>query len=105
MQKKGTSHPDELAQQIGQISEAMKKAGVWSSEIPAWLDHHKQDEIPDIWQWLQYIYLPMRLNGQWFKPHYIAPVIGPYLNTTPELKRILQLVIELDSLSSTFDKN
>lgn len=99
------SSTNELKDQIDRIKQAMMQAGVWSTEIPSWLDQYQLDQIPDIWQWLQYIYLPMRLNGQWFKPHYIAPVIGPYLNTTPELQRILQLVIELDSLSPTLEKN
>jgi hypothetical protein len=85
------------------IKEAMVNAGVWSDEIPDWLDSHNIEQIPDIWQWLQYIYLPMRLNGKWFKPHYIAPVLGPYMNTTQELKQILQLVIELDSISPTLE--
>ena len=97
------ANTEEVRVQIDLICSAMKQAGIWSAEIPEWLDQHKPDEIPDIWQWLQYIYLPMRLNGRWFKPHYIAPLIGPYLNTTPERQRILQLVIELDSISSTIE--
>jgi hypothetical protein len=97
------SNPIELQEQIERIKQSMIRAGVWSSEIPTWLDQYKLGEIPDIWQWLQYIYLPMRLNGKWYKPHYIAPVLGPYMNTTPELRNILQLVIELDSISSTFN--
>ena len=105
MQKKTTAIPDELSQQIELIRSAMMKAGVWSNEIPQWIDNASPHQIPDIWQWLQYIYLPMRLNDTWFKPHYIAPVISPYLNTTPELKQILQLVIELDSISSTLEKS
>ena len=105
MEKKSNSSPSELKEQIELIRSAMMKAGVWSSEIPKWIDNASPHQIPDIWEWLQYIYLPMRMNDTWYKPHYIAPVIGPYLNTTPELKRILQLVIELDSLSTTFEKN
>lgn len=99
------SLPDELKEQIELIRSAMKNAGVWSNEIPQWIENTSPHQIPDIWQWLQYIYLPMRLNDTWYKPHYIAPVISPYLDTTPELKQILQLVIELDSISSTLEKN
>lgn len=98
------SQSNELKDQIERIKKAMMLAGVWSTEIPSWLDHYQLDQIPNIWEWLQYIYLPMRLNGDWFKPHYIAPVLSPYMNTTPELLQILKLVIELDSMSSTLEK-
>jgi hypothetical protein len=94
---------EDIRLQIEFIKKAMVDAGVWSEEIPDWLDFYNVEQIPDIWQWLQYIYLPMRLNGKWFKPHYIAPVLGPYMNTTPALKQILQLVIELDSISPTIE--
>lgn len=93
-----------LAHQIHLIETAMKEAGVWSSEIPAWIQDYSIADIPDIWQWLQYIYLPMRLNGSLTKPHYIAPILGPYMSTEPRLKQILQLVVELDSISSTLEK-
>jgi uncharacterized protein YqcC (DUF446 family) len=96
--------PDVIRMQIELIKSAMAKAGVWSHEIPAWIDQASPTQIPDIWQWLQYIYLPMRMNETWYKPHYIAPVLSPYMNTTPELKQILQLVIELDSISPTIEK-
>lgn len=98
-------NPDENIQlQIAEIMTAMKKAGVWSHEIPSWIEKQSPSHIPDIWQWLQYIYLPMRLNGNWYKPHYLAPILSPYLDTAPELRQILQLVIELDSLSPTLEK-
>lgn len=95
---------DPIAAHIELIRHSMKRAGVWSSEIPAWINQQNPETILDLWQWLQYIYLPMRLNGSWYKPHYIAPILGPYMNTTPELRQILQLVIDLDSLSSTLEK-
>jgi len=92
-----------LALQIHLIETAMKEAGVWSSEIPAWIRKYPVGDIPNIWQWLQYIYLPMRLYSSFTKPHYIAPILGPYMSTEPQLNQILQLVIELDSISSTLE--
>jgi len=80
----------------------MKKAGVWSNVVPSWIKNYHNEEIPDIWQWLQYIYLPMRLNGTLSEPHYIAPILSPYLNAEPKYREILQLVIELDAISPTF---
>jgi len=93
-----------LAHQIRLIQEAMKEAGVWSNQAPIWIHHYSTEEIPNIWEWLQYIYLPMRLNGTVTKPHYVAPILSPYMKSDPQLNNILQLVIELDSISTTLEK-
>lgn len=97
-------HPKDTNVQIEIIEEAMKKAGVWTTEIPGWIRNYQENNIINIWQWLQYIYLPMRLNGTLSKPHYIAPIISPYMNTESKYQEILQLVIELDAISSTIEK-
>ncbi|HZV71099.1 MAG TPA: hypothetical protein VFG10_16205 [Saprospiraceae bacterium] len=99
-----TLYADSIQIQIDLIEEAMKKAGVWSTEIPDWITRYREEPIPDIWQWLQYIYLPMRLKGAVHKPHYIAPLLRPYMNTESPFKEILHLVIQLDSISSTIQK-
>ncbi len=97
-------HPNQANVQIEIIEEAMKKAGVWTTEIPSWIRNYQENNIMNIWQWLQYIYLPMRLNGTLSKPHYIAPIISSYMNTESKYQEILQLVIELDAISSTIEK-
>ncbi len=96
--------PNPINIQIEIIEEAMKKAGVWSTEIPRWIRNYHENNIIDIWQWLQFIYLPMRCNGTIREPHYIAPIVSPYLNTETKYRHILQLVIELDSITPTIEK-
>ena len=91
--------------QLEIIEEAMKNAGVWSTEIPGWIKNYQENHMMDIWQWLQYIYLPMRHKGILSEPHYIAPVLSPFLTTEPKYREILQLMIALDGISSTIDKN
>ncbi len=90
-------------EQIKQIETAMQKAEVWSKEVPSWIKNYQLDQIPDIWQWLQFIYLPLRLQGTISEPHYIAPILSPYLNDEKKYRHILQLVIELDSISPTLE--
>ncbi len=82
----------------------MQEAGVWSEVIPGWVQNYQGNQFPDIWQWLQFIYLPMRLNGTITEPHYIAPILSPFLQAETKYRHILQLVIELDSLSPTIEK-
>jgi uncharacterized protein YqcC (DUF446 family) len=97
-------HPNPTNVQIDLIREAMKTAGVWSEKIPNWVKNYQHNQIPNIWEWLQYIYLPMRLNGTISEPSYIAPMISPFLNAEPKYREILQLFIELDSISPTIEK-
>ena len=96
---------DELNLQIHLIEEAMKKAGLWSMHAPDWISQYQEGRIVDIWQWLQFIHLPMRRSGRIKLPNYLAPQIRHYMKSEPDHRRILQLVIELDSITSTLDKN
>ena len=40
-------------------------------------------------------------NGALYKPDYLAPQLSAYMNNAPDHEKILQLVIELDSITST----
>lgn len=91
--------------QIDQICEAMKKAGVWSNETPEWFMHYQEGPMVNIWQWLQFIHLPMRMNGTLQKPQYLAPRLSAFMQKDPLHRHILQLVIELDSITSTLQKS
>ena len=100
-----SNHEISVQEQIESIREAMKKAGVWADEAPAWVQRYTHGTIPNIWEWLQFIYLPMRMNSVKHQPHYLAPILSPYMDTGAEYKQILQLVIELDSISPTIKIN
>jgi uncharacterized protein YqcC (DUF446 family) len=93
-----------LHDQIEQIKEAMKKAGVWSKEEPDWIRYYQEGPIDNIWHWLQFIHLPSRSAGTIRKPYYLAPQLRSHINSDPKHHDILQLVIELDSISSTLHK-
>lgn len=88
--------------QITLIEDAMKTAGIWSETIPDWVHQYCSDGIPDIWQWLQFVYLPMRKEAKMRTPHYLAPVITPHTGIKqPMHALILQRIVELDSMTST----
>lgn len=93
-----------IIHQINLITQAMKEQGVWSHSTPDWIYQHQDASFPDVWQWLQFVYLPMRLHSRFTLPHYVAPILSPYLDTTPHLAHILPLLIELDALSPTIKK-
>ena len=90
--------------QLALIKEAMQEAGVWSAEAPDWIHNYNKGPIVDIWQWLQFIHLPLRSSGIIHQPNYLAPQLSNYINGDPLHHKILQLVIELDSITSTLNK-
>ena len=91
--------------QIKMIEQAMKDAGVWTYNTPEWLYSYSEGRIPDIWQWLQYIQLPLRMKGDLQMNEYLAPQIASFLNDDSTHQQILKLIIELDALSPTLEKN
>ena len=90
--------------QIDLIKEAMQQAGVWSNDAPDWIRSYNEGPIDNIWQWLQFIHLPMRQAGFINQPHYLAPQLGSYANEDPLQRKIMQLVIELDAITPTIEK-
>ena len=91
--------------QIELIKEAMKEAGVWSEEVPQWIKYYREGRIDNIWQWLQFIHLPMRSAGIIDQPNYLAPQLVNYMNGDPMQRKIMQLVIELDAITPTIEKS
>ena len=87
--------------QIELIEDAMKKAGVWSNEIPEWVNNYHAGYANDIWQWLQFIYLPMRKTGSSPNSPYLATQLISHLNSNPTYIPILQKIIELDAITPT----
>jgi uncharacterized protein YqcC (DUF446 family) len=91
-----------IRNQIMLIEDAMKAAGIWSDKPPDWVSQYKADPIPDIWQWLQFIYLPLRINDVFKPPQYLAPQVTAHAgDQLPEESLLLQRIVELDSLTST----
>lgn len=99
-----TQKSQNVKDQIRLIQEAMERAGIWSDMTPLWVKSYNAECIPDIWQWMQYIYLPMRLSGNTDSVGYLAPKIKRYIHEDPALTQILQLSIELDAITPTIKK-
>lgn len=97
-------YPKSPEEQIKLIEGAMKQAGVWSDLQPSWINAYNGGRIENYWEWLQFIHLPERLKRTDMKPGYLAPQLSKFIDTSPEHQYILQLVIELDSLTSTIER-
>lgn len=96
-----------IAGKVKEVKEEMKLLGLWSAVTPAWVMHYGKRNITtgeDFSEWLQFIYLPNRkMNTAWSdigkERDYIAPQATKFFSDDVKKGRLLQLLIELDSLS------
>lgn len=97
-----SSEQHRLANQINLIKHEMQKANVLSAQTPAWIQNFDDGPIEDIWQWMQFIYLPLRLTHSLHNVGYLAPKIRGHILGNPALLPILQMAIELDAITPTY---
>lgn len=96
----------EVRDQVRLIEEAMKESGIWHDSVPGWVQEYKYDAVPDFWQWLQFVHLPMRAEGAALSQGYLATQVRLHLRPgIPDDSLLVQRIIELDSLSPTIKKN
>jgi uncharacterized protein YqcC (DUF446 family) len=89
-----------IRQQMMLIEDAMKAEGFWSDTPPDWVSQYRSDAIPDIWQWLQFVYIPQRIKGVLKPAFYLAPLVTAHAGVTlGEKSLLLQRIVELDSLT------
>lgn len=92
----------EIRFQIDRIRKAMQQAGVWQTESPDWVQRFVAARHPDFWEWLQYIYFPMRLAETKPPSSFLAPQLQQHIQDKPQYMVILELIIELDAMTPSY---
>ena len=95
-----------VAKKIFDVREEMKKNGWWATTAPAWVDAYEYSRVitaDNFNEWLQFIFLPNRqMDPEGRKDHpsenYIAPQAVKIFRGDESRNKLLQLLIELDSL-------
>lgn len=94
-----------LVNKIGDIKSEMKQTGLWKKYVPPWVNEFKNSSIKteqDFAEWLQFVYLPnmMQLENRTSMgaEKYIVPQAVKFFSDDVQKGRLLQLLIELDSL-------
>ena len=85
----------------------MRSTGVWKNETPAWVKEFEKRTITtgeDFSEWLQFVYLPNRMqeaesNQLVSERNYIVPQAIKFFSSDLKKGKLLQLLIELDSIS------
>ncbi len=95
-----------IAEKIQEVREEMMRAGLWAATTPEWVGHYEKRNfatVEDFNEWLQFIYLPnLKTDKAWKKEghekDYIAPQAIKFFGEDIKRGKLLQLLIELDSL-------
>lgn len=85
----------------------MRSAGLWKTKTPAWVKEFDKRTITnreDFSEWLQFVYLPNRVQETESRQPvpekiYIVPQAVKFFSNDIKKGKLLQLLIELDSLS------
>src|SRR4030095_12902467 len=97
---------NELKEKIKQIREELKQNGLLKKHMPEWVmdyDKHDINDHQDFADWLQFVYLPNILEESEdpqtsFQRSYVALQANKFFAKDIGRGKILQLLIELDSL-------
>ncbi|WP_462250371.1 YqcC family protein [Ferruginibacter sp.] len=96
-----------IAEKINEVRDEMRRTGVWKNETPAWVKEFEKRTIDtgeDFSEWLQFVYLPncpQEPDNSLFviEKNYIVPQAIKFFGSDIKKGKLLQLLIELDSLS------
>ena|SRR5690242_3268337 len=94
--------PTIAEQKILEITNELKKTGLWKKQMPVWVTDYKEKQIQDeqdFLEWLQFIYLPNCSSVPVMdKKTYIVPQAMKFFGEDVRKGKLLQLLVELDSL-------
>jgi uncharacterized protein YqcC (DUF446 family) len=89
-------------QKVREIADELRKTGFWKKHPPGWVSDYEQKLLnneQDFLEWLQFVYLPNcnapALNGM---KNFIVPQAVKFFGSDVKKGKLLQLLIELDSL-------
>jgi uncharacterized protein YqcC (DUF446 family) len=85
-----------------EVRDELKTAGLWKTQAPAWVTDYEEKPLEDerdFVDWLQFIYLPNCIRSyETPQKKMIVPQAIKFFGEDVKKGRLLQLLIELDSL-------
>jgi uncharacterized protein YqcC (DUF446 family) len=97
---------DTITNKVTAIKNEMKITGLWKKQLPVWVNEYNDQIITteqDFAEWLQFIYLPNIIqpenrHSKITTQNYIVPQAMRFFGADIQKGKLLQLLIELDSL-------
>lgn len=92
-----------IAGKIEEVKTEMKATGLWKKQVPAWVNEYAERSIAteeDFAGWLQFVYLPNTLQNEGYPQgkKFIVPQAMKFFGEDVKKGKLLQLLVELDSL-------
>lgn len=96
-----------ITEKIKAVQDELKKSGLWKTVHPVWVSHYERQSLEtenEFSDWLQFVYLPNLLaesgNHNVLTDHTnVVPQAIKFFGDDVKKGKLLQLLIELDSLS------
>ncbi len=94
----------ELKEKIKELREELREHGLLKKQMPDWVREYEKQEInshQEFADWLQFVYLPNILeqcDDVVFHKSYVALQANKFFGNDISKGRLLQLLVELDSL-------
>jgi uncharacterized protein YqcC (DUF446 family) len=92
----------QLTEKIAEVYEELKRTSLWQNEVPEWVHHYQKEPQTQVEfsEWLQFVFLPNKVQGNKLIDFgNIAPQAVKFFGNDIQRGRLLQLLVELDSLS------
>lgn len=92
----------QLTDKIAEVYEELKRTSLWKHEVPEWVNQYKTVPCTEVEfsEWMQFVFLPNKLHGNKMKATgNIAPQAMQFYGKELDKSKLLQLLVELDSLS------
>jgi uncharacterized protein YqcC (DUF446 family) len=96
---------EDTREKLKEIVAEMKALGLWRKEQPEWVNDFvltREASFRDFAEWLQFVYLPNRLQAEWnnkpVEENLIVMQAVQFFGEDLRQGRLLQLLIELDAL-------
>jgi uncharacterized protein YqcC (DUF446 family) len=95
----------DITDKVAELKTEMKLVGLWKKQVPYWVNEFTQSNIKteqDFAEWLQFVYLPNMMQvenrSSMGAEKYIVPQAVQFFGEDVQKGKLLQLLIELDSL-------
>jgi len=92
----------QVTDKVNEVCEELKRTSLWRIDIPDWV--YEYQKLPEtgfaFGEWLQFVFLPNKLQGKKNRQsESIVPQAMKFFGNEVSKGRLLQLLVELDSLT------
>ncbi len=94
-----------ITDKVTELKTEMKRIGLWKKQIPNWVNEYSNQTIKteqDFAEWMQFVYLPNMMQvenrSSMGAEKYIVPQAIQFFGADVQKGKLMQLLIELDSL-------